>query len=363
MPRVSIWLVCLGVWLVAGGCTIDDVELAGKRCSAAAPCPQGLSCVAGVCRSQQSVCEPAFLVEKFGVAWKTPNTIRWSWQSASRGEDFVQYKLVLGRTVEDLEQSVERALAGESDGQGGAIWTQDDNPELGQYELRLSGDVDQVSTTITDGLEPGIEYRAQLLSYDSQGCVGRSAVAVGRTEAEPLLEHTLFDDRPVSAGRPRPDGSTRIETDLSRAFSGSDYLAWPGWPDDGSAPSANYENIGIYELKTDPSAAYSTLDVSSGYLELAVAVDGSPVAAWGEARLIFGPSAGSCAGIEAATIKPLALRTGGYQLLQLPLRAFQLGGAPVTQEALRERAICEVSVGRTWVMGEAVRVDAIRLKW
>ncbi len=309
------------------------------------------------------MCTPKFQVENFGVSWQTPNTIRWAWQPISGADTFVQYKLVIGRTPEELELAAGRALEGLSDDQGGAIWTQDDNPELGQYELRLSGDVDEVTATITDGLEPGVEYRAQLLSYDTGGCVARSAVAVGRTQAAPVLEYTLFDERPVSPGRPRPDGAASIESNGDQAFSGSDYLLWSGWPNDGSTSSAGYENIGIYDLKTDPAAAYPSLDGSSAFVELAVAVDGSPVATWGEARVILGPEAGSCAGIEASTIKPLALRTGPYQLLQLPLRAFLLGGEPLDQDTLRTRAICEVSVGRTWVRGETVRVDAIRIKW
>ncbi|MCA9628864.1 MAG: hypothetical protein KC766_14395 [Myxococcales bacterium] len=302
-------------------------------------------------------------MENFEVDWQTPNTIRWSWEPLSPRADFVQYKLVLGRTPEELTAATQRALAGESDGLGGAIWTQDDNPELGQYELRLSGDVDQVRTTITDGLEPGVEYRAQLLTYDTAGCVGLSDVAVGRTQASPLLEYVLFDERPVSPGRPRPDGVTEVDSDPSRAFSGDDFLSWPGWPDDGSVASAAYENVGIYDLKTEPSMSYPTLDESSAYVELAVAIEGSPVAAWGEARVLFGAGAGACGDIEASTIKPLALRTGNYQVLQLPLRAFRLGGALLSESTLRERALCEVSVGRTWVVGESVRIDAIRLRW
>ncbi|MEZ4369994.1 MAG: hypothetical protein R3B07_04185 [Polyangiaceae bacterium] len=343
-------------------CSVDDVDLAGKLCSPSAPCPDGLACVAGHCETEQSSCGPTFLVENFVVGWRTPNTIQWTWQPRGAREDFVQYKLVLAKTPAELAQAADRALAGQTDGPGGAIWTQEDNPELGQYELRLSGNVDPVTSTITDGLDAGVEYRAQLLSYDTRGCVSRSAVAVGRTEAAPLVEFTLFDERTDSLGKPRPDGVTSVESDASRAYAGDDFLYWPGWTALGR-DGADYENVGTYDLRTVPSTDYPSLDMSSGYVELAVAVDGAAVAAWGEARLIFGPTPGSCSEIEPATIKPLAIRAGGYQLLQLPLREFLLGGQPLTDATLRARAVCEVSVGRTWVPGETVRVDAIRLKW
>ncbi|MGE3669352.1 MAG: hypothetical protein AB7K71_06810 [Polyangiaceae bacterium] len=343
-------------------CSVDDVDLDGKLCSPSAPCPDGLACVAGHCEIAESSCGPTFPVENLRVGWRTPNTIQWTWQPRGAPEDFVQYKLVLAKTPAELAQAAERALAGQADGQGGAIWTQDDNPELGQYELRLSGNVDPVTSTITDGLDAGVEYRAQLLSYDRQGCVSRSAEAVGRTEAAPLVEFTLFDERNSSLGKPRPDGITSIESDASRAYAGEDFLSWPGWTALGR-DGAEYENVGAYDLRSVPSTDYPSLDMSSGYVELAVSVDGAAVAAWGEARLIFGPTPGSCSEIEPATIKPLAIRAGGYQLLQLPLREFLLGGQPLTDATLRTRAVCEVSVGRTWVPGETVRVDAIRLKW
>jgi len=359
----------LGVLCGAGsvsGCSVDDLDFAGKRCSASEPCPSTLSCVSGVCErcagdACPATCSGKFPVENFGVAWQTPNSVHWRWSPGGTAADFVQYKLVLGRTQQDLEQARSLALAGEPEVQPHSIWTQLENPELGQYELRLSGGTDAVSTTTTDSLEPATEYRARLLAYDSSGCVFESTDAVARTPALTSLSFALFDDAPQPAGRPRPDGAARFETDPGAAYQGDTFVLWPGWG--AEAGSAGYENVGVYQLGTTPELHYPSLDFSAGYLELAVAVEGSGIAAWGEVRLVVGPSGGGCSGIEAAAVKPYALRPGGYQLLQLPLSAFQLAGAPLGAAALQDRAICEVSVGRTWAPGEAVRVDAIRLRW
>lgn len=358
-------LLCGGAQL--SGCSVDDLDYVGKRCSPSQPCPSALACVNGVCErcegeSCAADCQEKFPVENFGVAWQTPNSVHWRWTPGGAASDFVQYKLVLGRTQQELEQARSLALAGEPEAQPHSIWTQLENPELGQYELRLSGDTDAVSTTTTDSLEPATEYRGRLLAYDSSGCVFESTDAVARTPALSSLNFPLFEDAPQPAGRPRPDGTARFETDPGAAYQGDTFVLWPGWDPETSGAAA-YENIGVYQLGTTPALHYPTLDFSAAYLELAVAIEGSGIAAWGEVRLVVGPSGGGCSGIEAAAVKPYALRSGGYQLLQLPLSAFQFAGAPLTAAALDERAICEISVGRTWALGEAVRVDAIRLRW
>jgi len=256
-------------------CTVADVDYSGKRCSADALCPEGWACLSGACHlpaAGQQSCTPRFTVKHLHRVWGTPAGIRWSWTPVGTKDEFVQYKLVLGKTDSNLESALATAKKGDNDGMGGQIWAQEDNPELGQYELRLSGNTDLVTATTTDGLEPGQEYHARLLAYDAEGCVFQSDVAIGSTGLPSSLDATFFDEAPHPQGYPRPAGDSgtvaaTIASVPGKAFEGSKYLLWPGWPTDGSvSPGTYYENVGISGLKADPAKDYPLLDFSVAYL-------------------------------------------------------------------------------------------------
>lgn len=217
----------LVVTLLAG-CSVGGIDFSGKGCSAEAPCPDGFACVANQCQkaAQPSACSPAFTVTVFKRAWVTPHTVRWSWKPEGKGEDFVQYKLALGKTADELESARQLALTGSNDGLGGAVWTQKDNPELGQYGLRLSNGTDPVSATTTDGLTPGTEYQARLLVYDAAGCVYTTDVVHAVTAAPSSLSYVLFDDQGHPQGKARPPEAT-LQTDAAKAYEGDRYIAPP----------------------------------------------------------------------------------------------------------------------------------------
>src|SRR5690606_13682417 len=125
-----------------------------------------------------------------------------------------------------------------------------------------------------------------------------------------------------------------------------------------------YEYVGVYQLATDPAAHYPVLDFGSAFVELAVAVDGSPLAAWGDLRVLLGPSPATCQDSEPASIEEYILRPGnGYQIIQAPLSAFDFDGQPLDAQTLSSRSLCEVSIGRAWTLSDEVRVDAVRLSW
>ncbi len=358
-------LVALATALLALGCTVDDIDYAGKGCSAEAPCPDGLTCVSGKCQKAAAPqnCTPAFTVSDFKRLWETPHTVRWTWTPQGTADDFVQYKLVLGTSADELEAARQLALAGDNDGPGGSVWTQEDNPELGKYELQLSGGTDLITATTTDGLAAGKEYRARLLVYDSAGCTFETEPAVALSSQEAAFSFVLFDDQGHPKGDARPPEAS-VQTDAAKAFEGDSYIEWPGWPDDGSVVDGSYENVGMYAIGTDPAQDYPLLDFSGAYLELAVAIDGAPLAAWGEVRLIFGPSPGVCGNISVSSVHPYVVRPGaGYVVLELPLDQFDVGGNKVDSTILDAQSICEVSVGRAWPIGDSVRVDGIRLRW
>ena len=350
---------------LALGCTVDDVDYAGKGCSVEAPCPDGLACYAGKCRKSTTTqsCTPSFTVTDFKRVWETPHTVRWSWSPQGQADDFVQYKLVVAESDAALESARQKARAGENDGLGGNVWTQDDNPELGKYELQLSGSTDVITATTTDGLSAGKEYRARLLVYDAAGCVFETEPAVALTGQEPTFSYSLFDDQGHPNGTARPPMAS-VQTDPTKAFEGDSYIEWPGWPDDGSVVNGNWENIGMYAIATDPQQDYPLFDFSAAYLELAVAIDGAPLAAWGEARLIVGPSPGNCDPITVSSIYPYVFRPGaGYVVVELPLSQFGLSTGKLDADMLKNQSICEFSIGRNWAIGESVRIDGVRLRW
>jgi hypothetical protein len=347
------------------GCSVGDIDYSGKGCSVEAPCPDGFACVSSKCQksAQPQACTPAFTVTGFKRVWETPHTVRWGWTPQGKADDFVQYKLVLGTSPGALDSAIQLAQSGGNDGPGGSVWTQADSPELGQYELRLSSGTDPITATTTDGLTPGTEYQARLLVYDASGCVFTTDPVHALTSEPSGFSYALFDDQPHPKGQARPPDAS-LQTDATQAFDGQRYIYWPGWPNDGSVTSGTYENVGIFSIGTDPAQDYPLMDFSAAYLELAVAVNGPALAAWGEVRLISGPAPGDCSSITTASVHPYVFRPGsGYQVLELPLDQFQTGSGNLDAATMKSTSICEVSVGRSWAIGESVRVDGIRLRW
>jgi hypothetical protein len=345
-----------GLALVASSaaCSVDDIDHSGKSCNAKEPCPGDYACTNDTC------CLPKFRAQDFAVVWKTPNALRLGWAPSGEKQSFVQYVLVLAKTSAELAEAEAQALRGEDDGPAGSIRTAADNPELGQYELRQSSGEDVVAATIADQLEPGTEYRVRLLAFDDAGCVSSSSVAVARTAQLSDFSFSLFDDGPHPSGVARPIDLANIVMDVALAFEGDAYVYWPGWPDDGSVADGAYENVGVTELNASLDIEFPALDFSTAYLEVALALEGPPLAAWGEARFVLGPEGGSCDPIQAFTVSAIAFRPGGeYSLLQVPLEHFQ----GLELGALETRQLCEVSFGRSFALTEAVRVDAIRLRW
>lgn len=349
MTRLGV----LALVLVQASCSVDDVEYEGKLCDADAPCPGSYSCTNGAC------CTPRFSVEGFAVDWRTPNTVRLSWTPpAVAKEDFLKYVVLVGKS--DSELRVAEAKANQDDGIGGPIRTAEDNPELGQYELRQSGGFDPVTATSIDLLEPATEYRMRLLSFDSDGCAASTQTVLVRTDQDSQLGYPLFDDSGHPGGVPRPfSGGTSFADDAAMAFEGTTYVDWPGSDTEGT-----YELIGVAGLGANMNDHFPLLDFSTAFVEVAVAIEGNPIAVWGEARVILGPPSGGCDDNQAYGIAPYAFRSGpDYRVIQAPLSELIFDGNAMTSDDIATRQVCEVSLGQTFAAGQGVRVDEILLRW
>lgn len=352
MTRLGSVLCALAVAFVDAGCRVDDVDYEGKLCSAESPCPGDYTCKVGSC------CTPTFSVTNFKVDWKTPNTVRLSWTPPANAKaDFVKYVVVIGKSESELRELEQQALADQDDASGGGIRSADDHAELGQYELRQSDGFDVVDATSIDVLEPATEYRVRLLSFDSTNCASATQTLVVRTDQE-SFSYVLFDDA-HPGGAPRPGDAATFANEAGMAFEGDTYLFWPGPNAEGA-----YENIGVSELGASMNADFPALDFTTAFLEAAVAIEGNPLANWGETRLLLGPEGGGCASIEAFTLSPYAFSSGpDYRVIQVPLSQLASLEGILTPEALSTRAVCEVSVGQSFALDQGVRMDAIRLGW
>jgi len=353
--RLGSVVCALGLALGGASCRVDDVDYEGKLCNADAPCPGDFSCTGGAC------CKPRFTVTGFEVAWKTPEAVRLSWTPPENARnDFVKYVVVIAPSDSELRDAEQQALAAPDQEPGGNIRTDDDNPELGEYELRLSSGTDEVSATSIDGLKPGEEYRVKLLSFDSAGCAASTRTVVVRTDQDSLLSYVVFDDAPHPGGEPRPQAFASFASVPGSAFEGTTYVDWPG-----SSAEGEYELIGVTQLNASMNADFPTLDFSTAFLEAAVALEGNPLIAWGEARLLLGPASGGCASFEAYHLAPYAFRSGSeYRVIQIPLAAFVTdANAPLTPDDLATRPLCEVSFGQSFASGQGLRVDAVRFRW
>lgn len=350
-PRSVPWI--LAIALAEASCSVDDVDYEGKACNVQAPCPGDFTCKEGTC------CTPIYSVTGFKVDWKTPNTVRVSWiPPANAKDDFVKYVVVIGKSESELRDLEFQALAS-PDASGPGIRTADDNAELGQYELRQSSGFDVVDATSIDRLEPATEYRIKLLSFDSTNCASSTQTVVVRTD-QASFSSALFDDAHPN-GAPRPGDTATFANDAGMAFEGASYVYWPGPTADG-----DYENVGVSDLGATMSADFPALDFTTAFLEAAVAIDGNPLANWGETRLLLGAEGGGCADIEAFVLAPYAFSSGpDYRIIQVPLAqlASTETGSILSPEAIASRAVCEVSVGQTFALDQGVRVDAVRLGW
>jgi hypothetical protein len=354
VTRLGSVLGCLVFALSGASCSVDDVDYEGKACTADAPCPGGYSCTGGTC------CTPRFVVSNFALDWKTPNTVRLSWTPpANAKQDFLTYVVVIGKSTAELRDAEQQALAGPDEVPGGPIRTADDNPELGQYDLRQSSEFDVVEATSIDLLEPATEYRVKLLSFDSSGCAASTATVAVRTDQDSSLEYDLFHETAQPGGEPRPFGTATFASNASLAFDGDAYIDWPGTTLEGE-----YELIGVAQLNARLDPDFPSLDFSTAFIEAAVALEGNPLAAWGEVRVLLGPASGGCSDLEAFQLSPYAFRSGeDYRVIQVPLSQLVLSGNTMTANDIATRPVCEVSVGQSFAAGQGVRMDEVRLRW
>ncbi|MEM6993146.1 MAG: hypothetical protein AAF721_21715 [Myxococcota bacterium] len=286
--------------------------------------------------------EAAVTVGNLRAAWATPNTIRWEWDAQGDADELLAYTLTVGESEQDvLDQS------GSS-----REWTEADNPELSRYLLPRTGGEDQVTFTATDELTPDTIYFAQLRATDTAGNVVTTTVAAGRT-AEPAVDEIVIMSDQETAGYSLPDNFLLTE---ERPYAGTHAYRYDSICPDGD--STCWENLRRQELGLDLSAISQGTFATTAYFEVAVAIEGGTTPWWCSLWLAYDPGSERLANYGGWT----ARADGEYRLLQVPMREFEIQGAPTPYDELA-LGLFGFNVGCPWSAGSVVRVDEVRLRW
>jgi hypothetical protein len=286
------------------------------------------------------LCVPRVVPTNFRVAWATPNAIRWAWDSAGTIDDFGSYRLVVGATEEAVVTEV-----------GATIFTAQENPELGKFNLVHTAGIDPVEATITDGLSPHTTYFGKLVAIDNGGCAATSSILEATTQQPPLQAITMFEDVKLTPGYFLPE-SMVIEPACA---SGSPCLVYTA---DCGTEAICYENLRVNHAidAATLSAKLSAGDfVNLAYLEVRLATDTPISSDWSGFRVKSGST--------TYELAPVPVRGGGgFHTYQIPLRALRSGDT-LTYAVLAGAGLNEAGVGGSWVQGSHVWVDDVFIRW
>lgn len=282
----------------------------------------------------------------FFAEWTTPNTIRWGWEVAGQETDFLNYELVVAESAAD-------ALARTGTAR---VITKREAPELAFFVL--PGTSDAVVATTSYQLTPDKEYFAQLVVYDIHGGVAQSAVASGRTLAEPQNELFFFADSVVAGDYTIPD---TLVADAVNPYAGTHCLRYDA--DICFAPGNCFENLRVQGNVRDMSFVDDAI-FGRMLAELTISLDKSEPSYWSELRLLVGDKANTSQlyGVSRITIAADAQ----YHLIQVPLAAlhpFSDESKPALSVTTLREGVFELGIGGQWSEGALVRIDQLRLRW
>jgi hypothetical protein len=355
--------------VAAASCSIGEVDLTGKHC----PCAPGFVCdrSTNVCLGSLDASAPpdaslddgpddatpsgAIALSNLHAMWATPNSVRWEWSAQGNTTLFGSYELVVGPTPEAVKA---RAA-------GVRVWTSDDNPELGAFQVvDVNLDVEQVTRTATDKHTPATTYFAQLVAIDASGKRSTSNVAQAQTADTPSHELVIFSEADMAGSSMPPAFARSMVAPFAGTFDYGGLVSCSGTP-----PSC-LENFRRVALGVSLAALpQSSFDVA--FLELAVSGSARTEENWSIAGLYFGDDTCGGASSDAACkwhYDGWSMRAGQrYRVLQVPLRTLHRLGqtATLTYAELVAQGfkLYAVNVFGRWVNGTTTRVDEIRVRW
>ena len=296
-----------------------------------------VGCVADLCPADGALGPAAITVSALRVAWTTPNTIRWEWDTSGEPVDLDHFELTITDTVTGSRQVI-----GPSE-----------NPALSAFLRPQTGGPDPVGELISRELLADRTYRGQVIAVDTAGRRSLSSEVVAETIAEPTRAIELYTEL-TTPGYSLP---SELVAQTNAPFSGSEHLQYDV-PACGEATC--FEHLRRQDLDVDLSGIDATSFATTAFFEVAVRLDASVPTYYAESRLWFGPSSDPdpLAHVVAFTI----VGDATYRIYQFPLRAYRHSGQALTHAEI-QRGLFEAGVGGFWQAGQTVRVDAMRIRW
>jgi hypothetical protein len=356
---------------LAGGCAVDDVELAGKAC----PCVSGFVC--DVARNtcvrevdgapvrdggERDAPPGGFVIHHFGPSWRTSRSVRWEWEVSGNADEFAEYQVIVGAS----EDAVRR-----QDSTTG-VFDRRINPELGDYGGRATvapGSAAKV-WTVTDRHPVAKKIFARLIVRDEAGRENVSAIVAAETLAE--------NDAIVLFGDQLVDGSAATPADLKRVtndcFSSSAGCLQIGKVPCGDAAACDVE-LGVRGFGTRNLSAMTAESFGAAFVEIAVR-GGAAAATEPHADLVLTIGAPGCRidgnRCRFRAYQAWSFRPGPreFRLVQVPLAMLQLEtpdgpGPSLTYEELSARGfrVEGVSIEGRWAAGANIGLDHAHVRW
>lgn len=296
-------------------------------------------------------CMPLMSVEGFQADWAASASIRWEWEPGGLEENFLAYELVIGESIEDVENREGTAR----------VFTALNNPELGTFLLpRTDSAGDLVRGTITDGLTPSTSYIAQLVVIDTSLCEFKSPVSARATHVDPPEEIVIFRDSVPHGSYALPSNFLPAEDDDGSGY----HLLYLPADDPECSPSSTIcgNNLRYQDLNIDLSRISAGAFASTALFEFELSVDSESSSFWSEAGLAFE----SCAGRYTLNPWTMPPRTDGA-IVQFPLRVLMRwvddDDVPLDHGVLTSGPLCGFRIFGQWNRDATVRIDEIRIRY
>jgi hypothetical protein len=359
-------------WLVYGAaCSVEPLDLTGKRC----PCAAGFVCdtakgtcviddgdagvvvvdaAGGVDAADVTAPDAAGRIVVYGLrpTWQTGNGIRWDWQVLGDGAQFDRYEVVTGPSAEDVRA---RSAATK-------VFDATMNPELGAFAGRVATPPPPPFSlwTVTDGHNHGQTVFAQVIAYDKAGGVTVTEIPSAIT-TRPRRALVLYDDGIPDGGTLAPAG-TKTSTDAP--FEGTQCLEHT--IDCKGAPSCDV-TVGVTGMVGKLANAIDLTDFDRAYVELAVRGPRLPGTFSDLVLALNGEGCGAPCRMRFSGL-PSGPQPTEWRLVQIPLRVLKRNdgaGANLNYAELSNRnfRVQAFLVQGTWPDGSALALDQSRIRW
>lgn len=276
--------------------------------------------------------------------WTTSYSAAFSWIFAGDEQRFDHFELWIALSLAELESET-----GSTQKLG-----PEELPELGWYQLPNTSGFDPVSHTVVHGLLPDTQYFVQLSALSNDGQVARSEPVTARTLALPNHEIVIFSERDTD-GYSIPAGMYLSD---QSPYGGQYHYRWDNDCEDGE--DRCFENLRRQDFALS-MASLGEADFAHAYFEVAIANPGDQPSPWSQLGLTFFREADQSE--QVFVVSPLTFAVmPGYQLWQVPLRAFSHAGLPLDFEDMSGDLV-EFRVGGSWCDDTAIDLDEIRIRW